>query len=193
MLALALALQAHLNIVQNQNDNAIGMIRTGLAMGRHLATSSALQRNLIGIATASLMCGQLEQFIQSPDAPNLYWSLKSLPRPFVDLNSQIELEPEKSTREQLLQLMNRLDRHLAVLQCIEALRLYAATHNGKFPGSLAEITQVPIPDDPVTQKTFDYNGNGSEAVLKGPTPKGMKTDKAIHYRLILKERARNSS
>lgn len=189
-LACVLALQARLKIAQGRLDNAIDTIRTGLAMARHLGKSVSLTYGLAGISTSALMCVQLEQLVQSPDVPNLYWSFKSLPNPFIDLTEQIESEPEQSTREQLRQLMNRLDRNLAVLQFIEALRLYAATHNGQFPGSLAEITQVPLPNDPFTQKPFDYSGNGSEAVIKGPAPKGMETDKAIHYRLILKEQKR---
>ena len=88
--------------------------------------------------------------------------------------------------------MTRLDRHFAVLQCIEALRLYAFIHNGKFPGSLSEITKLPIPNDPVTEKPFNYKGGGSEAILKGPEPKGAQSDKAVYYRLVLNAPAINN-
>ncbi|MGA2914611.1 MAG: hypothetical protein ABSE89_01125 [Sedimentisphaerales bacterium] len=186
-IAQILALQTRLEIAQGRYDNAISTIRTGFAMGRDLSKSSAMMQDLIGISAAALMLGQLEQFIQAPDAPNLYQSLQSIPRPFIDLTGQIETESEESTREKIRLLMNRLDRHIAVLQCVEALRHYAAGHNGKFPGSLADIKELPIPNDPVTGKPFDYSGSNSEAVLKGPAPNGAESDKAIYYRLVLRE------
>ena len=32
-----------------------------------------------------MMSGQVETFIQQPDAPNLYWALTQLPDPVVDI------------------------------------------------------------------------------------------------------------
>ena len=99
---------------------------------------------------------------------------------------QIELEmPE--VRKKIRLLMNRLDRHFAALQCVEALRLYAASHDGKFPNNLTEITEVAIPDDPVTKKPFIYHRTGFQAVLEGPIPEGGTDKDAIQYELKLKE------
>lgn len=187
LIAQVLALQARLEIAQGQYDNAISTLQTGFTMGRHLSTSSAIVQDLVGIAVAALMFEQLEQFIQAPEAPNLYRSLQSLPRPFIDLTEQIESSVQDDAREKVRQLTNRLDRHIAVLQCIEALRNYAAVHDGKFPGSLAEIKEVPILNDPVTGKPFDYSGSNSEVVLKGPAPNGAESNKAIYYKLVLRE------
>ncbi|MFB0554627.1 MAG: hypothetical protein ACETWQ_15095 [Phycisphaerae bacterium] len=53
-------------------------------------------------------------------------------------------------------LQARLDRNIALLRTIEAIRMFAADHSGQLPGSLAEITAVPIPADPVTGKDFIY-------------------------------------
>ena len=89
ILASALALKAHLFIVQGHYDNAVDTIRIALSMARHLANSSSMQKNLTGIAVGALICNQLEQLIQSQDAPNLYWAFQSLPRPFIDLTDQI--------------------------------------------------------------------------------------------------------
>ncbi len=50
----------------------------------------------------------------------------------------------------------RLDRNIALLRTVEAIRMFAADHSGRLPGSLAEITAVPIPADPVTGKDFIY-------------------------------------
>ncbi|MEA3227021.1 MAG: hypothetical protein U9Q07_13805, partial [Planctomycetota bacterium] len=53
-------------------------------------------------------------------------------------------------------LQARLDRDIAILQTIEAIRLFAADNSGQLPRSLAEITFVPIPADPVTGEGFVY-------------------------------------
>jgi hypothetical protein len=53
-------------------------------------------------------------------------------------------------------LQARLDRNIALLRTVEAIRMFAAGHSGQLPGSLAEITAVPIPADPMTGKDFIY-------------------------------------
>jgi hypothetical protein len=62
----------------------------------------------------------------------------------------------------------RLDRYLDVLQCIEALRLYAAAHNGEFPSTLDALTDAPAPNDPSTGKPFEYKRGDRSATLNGP-------------------------
>ena len=49
----------------------------------------------------------------------------------------------------------RLEQRIALLRHVEALRMYAAEHNGRFPAKLADVT-VPLPDDPFTGKPFRY-------------------------------------
>ena len=63
----------------------------------------------------------------------------------------------------------RLQKNLAALQTIEALRLYAATHEGKLPTALADITQVPVPINPTTGKPFAYELRGETATLDVPS------------------------
>ena len=64
-------------------------------------------------------------------------------------------------------------RTIAMLQVVEALRMHAAAHDNQLPRSLAEITQVPVPRDPVTGGVFTYNLNGDVAVLDAPLPAGL--------------------
>ena len=68
----------------------------------------------------------------------------------------------------------RTDRKIAALRCIEAIRLYAAGHEGKLPGALSEITEVPIPIDPVTGKEFEYKLDEGKAMLSAPPPPGCR-------------------
>ncbi|NOR67536.1 MAG: hypothetical protein GQ528_09285 [Woeseiaceae bacterium] len=63
----------------------------------------------------------------------------------------------------------RLDRNIALLRTIEAVRMFAAAHSGRLPGSLAEITSVPVPADPVTGEGFLYKRiDARKARLEAP-------------------------
>ncbi len=205
-ITFVLAVQARLQIAQGQYDQAVRTIQTGLAMARHMGEAPNLTQGLVGVAIGAVMFRELEQFIQAPDSPNLYQALSALPKPPVDLTKTIELEIEnlnlkqynflvrqqfekqlKPAQDRVRLTMNRLNRHAAALQCLEALRLYAAAHNGKFPDELSNITEVNIPDDPITQKPFVYSRTGSKAVLEGPAPEGATAKEAIRYELNLKE------
>jgi len=59
----------------------------------------------------------------------------------------------------------RFEREMESLRCIEAIRLYAYSHNSKLPGSLGAIKEVPIPPNPMTGKPFSYHLEGDTAVL----------------------------
>ena len=65
----------------------------------------------------------------------------------------------------VLALRAQIDRRVAALRCVEAVRLYAAAHDGKLPASLDDVKDVPIPDDPVTGKPFGYRRVGDRAFL----------------------------
>lgn len=58
-------------------------------------------------------------------------------------------------------------RQMAMYRCVEAIRLYAAGHDGKLPARLEDIREVPIPHDPVTGQAFPYRLEGDVAVLVG--------------------------
>lgn len=67
----------------------------------------------------------------------------------------------------------RLERDMAALRVIEALRMYAADHNRELPKSLDEITAVPVPLNPATGKPFAYRLDGKTAVLELPPSAGI--------------------
>jgi hypothetical protein len=83
----------------------------------------------------------------------------------------------------------RLDRKFAALRCVETVRLYAAAHGGKLPPALADVKEVPVPDDPMTGKPFEYKVTGDgKATLVGPPPDDLKKNAAyvLKYELTLK-------
>jgi hypothetical protein len=77
--------------------------------------------------------------------------------------------------------IERNDRQVATLRVIEAIRMYAATHDGQLPNTLSDITEVPVPDDPVTGLPFEYKLENSKARLSGPTFR----DVALNYEITM--------
>lgn len=81
----------------------------------------------------------------------------------------------------------RLERKLAALRAIEALRMHAAAHGGKLPDKLDEVTIVPVPLDPGTGKPFEYQRDGQTAILISRIP-GEDLDKTgLRYRLTVRK------
>jgi hypothetical protein len=68
----------------------------------------------------------------------------------------------------------QLERECALLRTIEALRDYAARHEGQPPDSLEQIKDLPIPPDPITGKPFVYERAGQTAVLTAPPPPSLE-------------------
>ncbi len=59
----------------------------------------------------------------------------------------------------------RLNRQVARLQLIEALRMHAAAA-GALPKALGEVTVVPVPLDPATGEPFLYTLDGDTATIE---------------------------
>jgi hypothetical protein len=72
--------------------------------------------------------------------------------------------------QNVVRARSRNDRKIALLRIIEALRLHAATHDGKLPTSLADIKEVAIPMDPMTGNSFEYQVKDETATLRAPAP-----------------------
>jgi hypothetical protein len=306
-----LQLRCRLELSEGKFDDAVHTLQTGFALARHLGEGDTLIQSLVGCAVATVMLGRVEEWVQIPGSPNLYWPLTALPAPFVDVRRTVRVElgtvyrsfpalrelgrardftplsraeveritegllkswdiyaggqgtgpdwpkrmgvaalavkyypdakryllehgarPEQveampavqavllyyldqynRRRDDVLAWMNlppwqareglgrnfresvraardsgnvllallmpaveraheagvRVDRQIAVLRCAEALRLYAAAHEGAPPAKLADVP-VPLPLDPVTGQGFDgfYRTEDGKAVLEMP-------------------------
>jgi hypothetical protein len=311
--ARLLALRARLEVEKKQFEKAVFTFQTGYAFARHVAEFHILITALIGMASATEMTVQVEEFIQTPGSPNLYWAFTDLPVPLIDFRRsyqgerilieamlpgfrealtdlrsgplaawqlekvqnelpgilyetpsvgtpgnprldfvlavaamypdarrfllfqgrpaelveklpmlQVVLLAELATLERLWddiqkwtnlpfaqvregvhrverqvadarppsrtrfslagsllpaiarveQARARIDRRMAALRCIEALRLSAAAHDGRWPHTLEEITEVPVPPDPYTGKPFGFRREGDRATLSGSAAPG---------------------
>lgn len=62
----------------------------------------------------------------------------------------------------------RSERRLALLKCVEAIRLYAGVNAGKLPTRLSDTLSIaPCPLDPATGAAFDYRVEGGTAIISG--------------------------
>jgi hypothetical protein len=91
-LAALLGIQYRLQLAEGRYDAAAETLQTGFALARHLAESDMIIRDLVAIAIASIMLGHVEEWIQTPGSPNLYWGLTALPQPFLSVRRAVEHE-----------------------------------------------------------------------------------------------------
>jgi hypothetical protein len=326
-LALLLSLRARLHAADGKVDVALRDVQTGLALARSAAQGPTLIHFLIGTAIAAQMIRELEQVMEVPGCPNLYWSLTALPRPLVDLKrgmrgelrsmeatlplpkdldkgpmspeaalaaldrlwagiQRLSDEPDRpglpqsrlglaayitlqhpSARKALLaagkteaeldamppaqvvmldslvrfrnvrdehfvwfnapyaeavQGMRRseakirelrqgpsldflqstlllllpavdkvyaaevrTERRVASLRAVEAVRLYAAGHDGRLPAALADVTEVPVPADPATGRPFEYAAEGNRFTINVPPPPGEKPGQGEAWKYVV--------
>jgi hypothetical protein len=79
--------------------------------------------------------------------------------------------------------MARADRSVALLRVVEALRMYAAEHEGRWPAKLEECA-VPIPEDPLTGKDFDYKLADGKAMIESLSTNARDS---VRYELTLRK------
>ncbi len=205
-LAYIIELWARLEISRGGYEGATIAIRTGFGMARDLGQGPTIFQGLVGAAVGGIMCRELEQFVQGKDSPNLYQTLASLPRPLINMEKAIENEKKvdlSSVTNELMRehikkqmassfdgtrrISKRLVNNLNGLQCVEAIRHYAATHDGQLPENLSDISQMEVPKDVMSGKAFEYRLTSAGAVLKSAMPKGGRPKDMVHYEIVLKK------
>jgi hypothetical protein len=315
-LANVLRVRLRAEIAERRFADATATVKTLLAMSRHLGEAPTLIADLVGVAIAVATFHALDELIEQPGSPNLYWALTNLPHPVVDLRKglqgervflEAELRPiderapmseaqmqqvvkraqvlhevgqegkkdkvnlaawiteragnpaevnaarkrlvesglaaETLQRFPALQILlldekvsclvrrdaaqkvmplpywraktlltaepvakpdektlyadlipaylkvweaaTRLDQRVALLRCVEGLRLYAAAHDGKLPAKLADVP-VPLPVDPVTGQPFVYSIEGETATVRGTAPAGLEKSASFNVRYEIK-------
>jgi hypothetical protein len=316
-LAASLQMRFQEEVGQHRFDDALVTAKTMFAMSRHVGEHPTLIGDLVGIAIAFVTIAPLDEMLQQPGCPNLYWALTNLPSPLVSLEKGLQGERAliqaelrelddsapmtadqlkklvahidrlrasegetnkkiKSTRqwldertkneeslaaararlvevgiseERLKQFpadqvilldekreyevrrdeatkfmplptweaealqrqlkqskedslfgfllpalqkvrraQGRLEQRIALLRHVEALRLYAAEHDGKLPEKLSDFP-VPPPPDPFTGKPFRYDVDGATAHFRGSPPPGEEKNPAfnVHYEVTLQK------
>jgi len=204
-LAFVVRLWARLEIARGGYDGAILALQTGFGMGRHLGQAPTILEILTAVGVGGALCIEVEELVQREDSPNLYLALGGLPKPFVNVENAIENDAKEASarsngrlsREQVKSrlktdydrarlVVKRIDVQVAALQCVEAIRLYAGAHGGQLPGALTEVTENPVPRDPVGRELFGYTRTGSTAVLESAIPPGGNERNRVRYEIAIK-------
>ncbi|HZU37118.1 MAG TPA: hypothetical protein VFA18_14450 [Gemmataceae bacterium] len=89
---LGMALQARFRarIAAGHFDSAIDNAKTMFGLARHLGQYPALAGNQIGLSIANQAVDSLDEMVQQPGCPNLYWALTDLPRHVVELRQGVQ-------------------------------------------------------------------------------------------------------
>jgi hypothetical protein len=116
------------------------------------------------------------------------WQVEPLLRQAKPPKEPVLFDDALSAFHKVRQAQGRLERFIALLRHVEALRLYAAGHDGKLPEKLSDI-DVPLPPDPFTGKPFLYKQEGETAHLRGRPPRGYEKFPYlnIHYAITIRK------
>jgi hypothetical protein len=91
-LATALKVRFRIEVAGRRFDQAVRTAKTMFALARHLGENPTHSANQVGLFVAHLALDVLEEMVQQPGCPNLYWALTDLPTPLVDLRKGFQGE-----------------------------------------------------------------------------------------------------
>jgi hypothetical protein len=79
----------------------------------------------------------------------------------------------------------RVERRLASLRVVEAVRLHAARNDGKLPGRLSDVNVVPVPKDPANGEPFGYVVEGNRFTINVSPPPGSRPEHGNHWKYVV--------
>jgi hypothetical protein len=85
-------LRVRVDLAENDFDAAVRNMQTGFRLGKDVGEGPTLIQSLVGIAITAIFLNEVEQLIQRPNSPNMYWALTTLPRPVIDPRTALEGE-----------------------------------------------------------------------------------------------------
>ncbi|AMV23730.1 hypothetical protein VT84_04910 [Gemmata sp. SH-PL17] len=92
MLTTVMKVRARGEIARGEFGAALQTLQAQFALARTFNEHPTLIGHLVGIALGMVAATELEEFVQQPGAPNLFWALTDLPRPLIDLRKGHEGE-----------------------------------------------------------------------------------------------------
>ena len=153
-------------LAENDFDAAVRHIQTGIRLGKDAGEGPTVINALVGIAITTIFLNEVEQLIQRPNGPNMYWALTTLPRPVLDPRpalegegrifdnlfpnaKQLEKGPVSAERanallDEMLTAFNTMGRDIAVGEAPggAALAAFAALN---APGARKHLTELGWP------------------------------------------------
>jgi hypothetical protein len=79
-------------IALRRYDDALATAKTMFALARHTGENPTLIGYLVGVAIATVAIQPLEEMLEQPNCPNLYWALTNLPNPLISMEKGVEGE-----------------------------------------------------------------------------------------------------
>jgi hypothetical protein len=148
-LAAALKVRFRAEVAGRHFDDAIRTAKTMFALSRHLGEHPTEIGSLVGLWVAHLGLGTLEEMVQQPGCPNLYWALTDLPCPLVDLRTGMQGDRTLVAAE--LRLLNdvapvpeaELEKFVSHLSGVLS---FAREQAGQSPRSLRNSLQARVKD-----------------------------------------------
>jgi hypothetical protein len=92
LLAEHLQIRFRSEVAGQRFDDAIRTAKTMLTLSRHLGEHPTEVADMVGLWVGHLGLATLEEMVQQPACPNLYWALTDLPCPLVDLRKGVQGE-----------------------------------------------------------------------------------------------------
>src|SRR6185312_8279286 len=91
-LAFALQVRFREEVAARRFADALETAETMFALARHMGEHPTIIGHLVGVAIAYTVIAPLEEMLEQPGCPNLYWALAGLPRPFLGLEKGLDGE-----------------------------------------------------------------------------------------------------
>jgi len=107
-LGRVLIIRARREIALGNHETALAYLRTGFALSHHLGEGPFGIHVLVGAAIGNWLCDSLEELSQTTGAPNLYWALTTLPRPFI--NPQLAIRDQSEVFEHSFPWLKQMEQ-----------------------------------------------------------------------------------
>ncbi len=91
-LARVLRVKVRLELARGDLDAAVDSLRMAYRMARDVGSCPFLVGSLVGTAIVGTMNEATIELIATPQSPNLFWAVASLPRPLINIRNAMETE-----------------------------------------------------------------------------------------------------
>jgi hypothetical protein len=131
-----LQLKIATQIAKQDFAGATDSIRTGFRLAAFVGQGESIVQGLVGLAIENVMYSAIDTMIRSPDCPNMYWALQTLPSPLMPIRDAVEIElamvfrmfPVLKESEAMSLSDKELSQRLA--KSLEDFRLLIGTESG---------------------------------------------------------------
>jgi hypothetical protein len=194
VLARALRVRFRAEVGGRHYDDAVHTGKTMFALARHLGEHPAELSGLVGMWVAHLGLVTLQEMVQQPACPNLYWALTDLPCPLVDVRKGVQGGRALLATE-LLPIRDKTvmtEREIeSIVSHLSGLMSFAREQAGHAPRSLRRqlATKVGEPGRlSAARRRLAQAGASEEDLLKLPPAQVILLDEKLEFEIQQDER-----